>query len=336
MRALTLRRYSERTLESYVSRMQDLARYYMRPPRDLNCDELQAYLYHLAYERKLSASTCNVAINALRLYYQLVEGIPRDQLKLMLPRPRSGWQLPEVLSVEEVERLIGSAWQPHHRTFLMLVYGTGLRLSEATNLRARHIDSDRMQIRVESGKGNKDRYTVLSPSLLGELRAHWKRCGCTDWLFRSKDGYGPACIATGQYAYKVAAKRAGITSVSRDNVTFRYKDYADGSKNKSMTLPGQEFLRRFLQHILPSDFVKVRHYGIFAHAVKAQALKKLHNSLKTQGHSLATATRAICALLAKTTAPPATQRCPACNSLALVSSEVMPVPEALQHWPQAP
>lgn len=121
MRALSLRRYSERTIKSYVDRMYDLARYYMRTPSELSRDELQAYLYHLAYECNLSASTCNVAINSLRLYYQLVEGIPRDQLMLMLPRPRSGWRLPEVLSVEEVERLIGSASQPHHRTFLMLV-----------------------------------------------------------------------------------------------------------------------------------------------------------------------------------------------------------------------
>lgn len=210
MRALTLRRYSDRTIESYVNRMYDLARYYMRAPSGLSRDELQAYLYHLAYERNLSASTCNVAINALRSYYQLVEGVPRDQLVLMLPRPRSGWLLPEVLSVEEVERLIACAPQPHHRTFLMLVYGTGLRLAEAIHLRARHIDSDRMQIRVEGGKGNKDRYTVLSPVLLAELRGHYKRHGCTDWLFPSKDGHGPACTAMGQYAYKRAAKLAGI------------------------------------------------------------------------------------------------------------------------------
>lgn len=208
---LSLRNYSPRTTKSYVDRVFDLARYYMRAPSQLSTDELQAYLYHLAYERKLSASTCNVAINALRQYYQLVEGVPRDQLGLMLPRPRTGWRLPEVLSIEEVERLINAATQPHHRTFLMLVYGTGMRLAEATHLRSRHIDSERMQIRVEAGKGNKDRYTVLSPALLDELRAHWKRHGCTDWFFPAKSGYGPACTATGQYAYKVAAKRAGIT-----------------------------------------------------------------------------------------------------------------------------
>lgn len=196
---------------SYINYVHDLARYYMRAPGTLNRDEQQAYLYHLAYERKLSASSCNVAINALRLYYQLVEGIPRDQLQLMLPRPRSGWRLPQVLSMQEVERVIAAAPQPHHRTFLMLVYGTGMRLAEATNLRSRHIDSDRMQVRVEGGKGNKDRYTVLSEPLLNELRRHWKRHHCTDYLFPAKYGDGPACTASGQYAYKVAAKRAGIT-----------------------------------------------------------------------------------------------------------------------------
>lgn len=211
IRVLTLRNYSKRTIQSYVGWVFDLARYYMRPPSQLKRDELQAFLYHLVLERNLSPSTCNVAINALRLYYQLIEGVPRDQLGLMLPRPRTGWRLPEVLSVQEVERLIAHARQPHHRTFLMTVYGTGMRLAEATNLRARHIDSDRMQIRVEAGKGNKDRYTVLSSALLKELRAHWKQHGCTDWLFPAKSGYGPMCVATGQYAYKVAAKHAGIT-----------------------------------------------------------------------------------------------------------------------------
>ena len=208
--ALTLRNYSKRTIQSYVGWVFDLARYYMRAPSELSRNELQAFLYHLVLERNLSPSTCNVAINALRLYYQLIEGVPRDQLGLMLPRPRNGWRLPSVLSTREVERLIAHAQQPHHRTFLMTVYGTGMRLAEATNLRYCHIDSDRMQIRVQAGKGNKDRYTVLSPALLLELRAHWKRHGCTDWLFPAMRGEGPMCVATGQYAYKTAVRRAGI------------------------------------------------------------------------------------------------------------------------------
>ena len=215
----------------------------MRAPSQLKHEELQAYLYHLAFERNLSASTCNVAINALRLYYQLVEGVPRDQFHLMLPRPRSGWRLPEVLSVEEVEQLIACAAQPHHRTFLMLVYSTGMRLAEAVNLRACHIDSKRMQIRVVAGKGNKDRYTVLAPAMLLELRAHWKRHRCTDYLFPAKDGYGPMCVATGQYAYKAAAKKAAITK--QGNVHLLRHSFATHSLEGGMNLA---VIQRLLGH----------------------------------------------------------------------------------------
>lgn len=211
MRALVLRNYSERTIESYVAWVRDLARYHRRAPSALTQEEQQAYLYYLVTERKLAPSTCNVAINALRSYYRLVEGVARERIRLALPRPRTGWRLPEVLGTEEVERLIAHAPQPRHRTFLMTVYGTGLRLSEATHLRGRDIDSARMQVRVRAGKGDKDRYTVLSPVLLAELRAHWKRARCRDWLFANRRGDGPVCAATGRYAYKTAARRAGIT-----------------------------------------------------------------------------------------------------------------------------
>ena len=94
-----MRNYSKRTIQSYVGWVFDLARYYMLPPAQLSSDQLQAFLYYLVLERNLSPSTCNVAINALRLYYQLIEGIPRDRLGLMLPRARTGWRLPEVLSM---------------------------------------------------------------------------------------------------------------------------------------------------------------------------------------------------------------------------------------------
>lgn len=133
----------------------------------------------------------------------------------------------------------------------------------------------------------------------------------------------------------MAIDETRIQSVDTDSVTFRYKDYADGSRTKSMKLRGEAFLRRFLQHILPSGFVKVRHYGIFAHATKAAALKKLRQSLKARGRSFAAATKAICALIAKTTAADPPPRCPRCRSQNLLATEVMPFPEPLGQWAQA-
>jgi hypothetical protein len=103
-----------------------------------------------------------------------------------------------------------------------------------------------------------------------------------------------------------------------------------------MTLTGQEFLRRFLQHILPTGFVKVRHYGLFAHAAKAAALKKLRESLNAQGRSCLEAAKAILALLARTTQTPPPPQCPRCHSRDLLATEVMPMPQAHGHWPQAP
>jgi integrase len=97
-----------------------------------------------------------------------------------------------------VVQLIACAAQPQHCTFLILVYSTAMRLAEAVNLRACHIDSKPMQIRAIAGKGTKDRYTVLAPAMLIELRVHSKRHGCTDYLFPAKDGYRPMCEATGQ------------------------------------------------------------------------------------------------------------------------------------------
>lgn len=190
--------------------MADLAAYHGRSPAQLRPEEVQAWLYHLVIERKLAWSTCNVAINAVRKFWVLILGVPREQLTVMIPRPRSGWKLPQVLSVEEVERLLKAARKPHHRTFLMTVYATGLRVGEAVELRARHIDSERGQIRVDSGKGKKDRYTLLSPGLLAELRAHWRREQLSDWLFMGRYGQGPMSVAAGQYMYKAAAQRAGI------------------------------------------------------------------------------------------------------------------------------
>ena len=128
-----------------------------------------------------------------------------------------------------------------------------------------------------------------------------------------------------RYVFRVAIDSSRIQSIDSDTVTFTYKDYRDQAKLKKITLNGEEFLRRFLQHILPTGFVKVRHYGMFAHAVKAKALAALCSSLKTQGVQLLEATRAILVLLAETTRDKPSQQCPCCGSRALIATELMPI-----------
>ncbi len=137
---------------------------------------------------------------------------------------------------------------------------------------------------------------------------------------------GSILLYLARYVYRVAIDEARIQSINTHSVTFRYKDYRDQSKTKSMTLRGEEFLRRFLQHILPSGFVKVRHYGIFAHAIKAQTLARLRASLKDQGQNIARATRAILALIERISSKPPCPQCPRCHSRQLIATEVRPMP----------
>ena len=126
-----------------------------------------------------------------------------------------------------------------------------------------------------------------------------------------------------RYVYRVAIDQSRIQSMDSNTVTFTYKDYKNKAKLRQMTLNGKEFLRRFLQHILPCGFVKVRHYGIFAHAFKAKALASLRSSLKAQGVQSLQATRAILVLLARTTRDKPSERCPCCGSSILIVTELM-------------
>jgi integrase/recombinase XerD len=206
--AMTLRRFSPRTQESYLAAVAGLAKHYKQPPDRLDPEKIQAYLLHLSVERGLSWSSCNVAISGLRFFY--TETLGWDQVKLPLPPRRKPAKLPEILSREELERLFASAALPHHRVLLMTTYAAGLRLSEVCRLKVRDIESQRMMIRVEQGKGMKDRYTILSPRLLEELRLYWKMYHPSLYLFSNKDGQRPIHGGHAQKIYYLAKQRARI------------------------------------------------------------------------------------------------------------------------------
>ena len=209
---LVLRNYSPRTQEAYVSAVYQLAKFYRRPPDQLSDQELKDYLFHLAEAKKLSASSRNQATSALRFFYAHVLDRPVDFLARVLPRPRQETRRPQVFSVAELERLFTvGCLHPKHRAFLMTIYGAGLRLNEACHLKAEHIDSARQQIRVVQGKGRKDRYTLLSPRLLEELRRYWKWFRPAHWLFpASRDPQGPMIDTTGQRIFYNAVARARL------------------------------------------------------------------------------------------------------------------------------
>jgi len=168
---------------------------------------MQSYLHHLLVERKLSSSTCHQRAAGLTFFYHHVLGWKTVDLKIR--RRRSG-RLPEVLSCQEVRRLICAAANYRDRAVLLVTYGTGVRVSELVDLKLTDIHSDRMLVRVEQGKGRKDRYTLLSAHLLVELRAYWRAYRPQRWLFAKPDGTRPIHTTTAQRIYYEAKRRAGL------------------------------------------------------------------------------------------------------------------------------
>ena len=206
---MVLRGMSERTRESYVAAVAGLAKYYSRSPDQVSEAEVQRYLLHLIEERKLAWSSCNIAVSGLRFLYHTT--LKRREAQFDIPRARAPQKLPQILAREEIARLIELTLNAKHRAILMSAYGAGLRVSELCHLKVGDIDSARMTIRVEQGKGAKDRYTLLSPRLLRELRRYWVGERPKEWLFSAtRDVNQPINTSTAQKIFYAAKRRAGI------------------------------------------------------------------------------------------------------------------------------
>jgi site-specific recombinase XerD len=205
---MKLRNFSPKTQQAYLGAVAGLAKHFKRSPGELTGEQIQAYLLYLMEERKLTWSSCNVAVCGLRFFYDVTLG--DSTASLSIPPRKKESQLPEILSAQELERLFAGAKDPKHRMLLMTTYGGGLRVSEVVRLKPIHIESDRMMIRVEQAKGNQDRYTILSERLLEELRIYWKMYRPATWLFPAKDPKNPLPIGTAQKIYYAAKQRAKI------------------------------------------------------------------------------------------------------------------------------
>jgi integrase/recombinase XerD len=205
---MQLHRLAPGTQALYLREVANLATYYGRSPEHLTSDEIRAYLHYLLVERQLAWSTCNVAAAAIRFLY--VETLGWPLARLHLPPRTERQRLPRVLSVEELHRLFTTTKHPKHRALLMTTYAAGLRVSEVVRLQVTDIESERMFIRVNQGKGNKDRYTLLSTRLLTELRAYWKLLRPPRWLFPGRRLTEPMPSGTARKIYERARQRAQL------------------------------------------------------------------------------------------------------------------------------
>lgn len=205
---LILHGMSPRTQQSYVAAVRGLAKYYHQQPDTLREGQVQTYVRYLIEQRQLAPSSVRVAVMGLRFFY--TQTLHRSWTNLPLPKRTK--TLPEVLSREEVARLLASTMTVRERALLMATYGGGLRVSEVVRLRVGDIDAERGMLRVEQGKGRKDRYTLLGPRLLAELRHYWQVYRpAPPWLFPQRTNPSPMDTSTAQKIYYAAKARAGIT-----------------------------------------------------------------------------------------------------------------------------
>jgi site-specific recombinase XerD len=207
IREMQMRQFAPGSVEAYVDAVAGLAAFYHRPPDQLKLEEIRSYLHHLLIERKLARSTCNSRAAAITFFYRVILG--RETFNLHFYRKPSG-KLPEVYSAEELVRLFEAARTRRDRVFLMTTYAAGLRLSEVRHLKPIHIHTERQLIRVEQGKGQKDRYTLLSPQLLVELRVYWQEYRPGTWLFPNEAKTGPLDRSSAQRIFERAKRRAKL------------------------------------------------------------------------------------------------------------------------------
>ncbi|MFD2917139.1 site-specific tyrosine recombinase/integron integrase [Psychroserpens luteus] len=204
---LELKRYSDNTVRNYVSCFESFINYfYDKDPITLNEIDVRKYLQKLIQEGK-SNSYVNLAVNSIKFFYEIVHGMPNRFYSI--ERPRKEKKLPEVLSKEEIIKIINSTNNNKHKCIVALLYSSGLRRGELLSLKVTDIDSKRMVVKINNAKGNKDRISILSPSILKDLQLYYKEYRPKEYLFEGQNGskYSATSVLK---IISVAAKKAGI------------------------------------------------------------------------------------------------------------------------------
>ena len=210
---LERRNYAQTTTHLYIRTIEDFARYFKRAPDQLGPEHIREYQAYLFRERKLAARTVAQRLAALRFFF--IQTMKKPWSVAETPYPKKERKLPTILSQEEVARLIHSAHTPFHRIVLITLYATGARRAELARLKISDIDSQRMVIHIQGGKGRQDRDVMLSPKLLEALREYWRglKRKPSQWLFPggcSHTANRPITPKAVYHACRHAALRAGL------------------------------------------------------------------------------------------------------------------------------
>ena len=206
---MQVRNLALKTQTSYVQQVSLFARHFGKSPEQLGPDDIRAYQVYLTNEKKLSPSSVFVAVAALRFLYKV--SLKRNwTFEDVVPSPKVPQKLPVILSRQEVVHFLGSVGNTKHRAILTTCYAAGLRISEAIHLKPTDIDSQRMVICVEQGKGQKDRYVMLSPKLLETLRSYYRAEWPRGWLFAGDVPGRPVGRSSVEVACQKARRISGI------------------------------------------------------------------------------------------------------------------------------
>ncbi|MEA1998507.1 MAG: site-specific tyrosine recombinase/integron integrase [Euryarchaeota archaeon] len=206
-RELVSRKYSQKTIKAYLHYNGDFLRFTGKNPEDVSNSDVRDYLFHLVEQREISASTLNVAINALKFYYGV---ILKRKFIYEIQRPKKDKKLPVVLSGEEVSRILSAVSNIKHKVILMLVYSAGLRVSEVVKLKIEDIDGERELIHVKGAKGRRDRYTILSDVALETLSLYMKAYQPSNWLFTGAKKTNHLSTRSAGKIFSNACGKAGI------------------------------------------------------------------------------------------------------------------------------
>jgi len=203
LQEMQLRNLSQNTQKRYIDRVSDFARHFGKSPEQLGPEDVRSYQLYLIQERKLSSSTLNVAVCALRFLYGVC--LKQDWNVERIIYARRERKLPIILSPNEIVQFFQAVKSTKYRVLLMTIYSSGLRVAEVTQLKISDVDSKRMTIRVEQGKGKKDRYVMLSPELLDRLRDYWKMSRSDKWLFTGKSTDSHVSPASVRHVCRIAS-----------------------------------------------------------------------------------------------------------------------------------
>ena len=273
---MQLRGLSPRTQQSYLNAVRQLAEYYHKPPDQIDEEELRQYFLYLMNEKQLSSSSCRVAHYAIRFLYvhTLGQTWPAD----LVIRPQKETKLPDVLSVGEVQRILGCVYKPRFRICLSTIYACGLRLNAGISLQVADIDGERMMLHVRQGKAAKDRYVPLPEATLEMLRTFWATHRHATWLFPGRPGEGepyaaadtPMSSSGVQRAMRAAAKACGIQKHATVH-TLRHS-YATHLLEAGVNL---RLIQAYLGHSSPKTTARYTHLTRPAEMAASEAINRI-------------------------------------------------------------